>query len=120
MLCRRSNTSRQPRIPSANIFLASLNAFGRGVPKDTVTASKWYLAAAEGGYAGAQSLMEQGYYFGDSGFQKSLDRAAYWLTRPANQADDNAEFLLALMYANGEAFPTDDGATFQLRADRHC
>ena len=70
---------------------------GRGVPKDYVTAVKWYTKAAEQGNAAAQSNLGYSYANGE-GVPEDDATAVKWYTKAAEQGDADAQYNLALMY----------------------
>ena len=75
---------------------------GNGVPKDHKTAVKWYKLAAEQGHADAQKKVQE--------FQKKIaeQNELRALQASAKQGDANSQYLLGLMYDNGDGVPEND------------
>ena len=61
---------------------------------------RWYLLAAEQGYAGAQTNLGTMYANG-RGVNESKSEAIKWLTRAADQGDKIAQDNLAALAAQG-------------------
>jgi S1-C subfamily serine protease len=79
---------------------------GRGVPKDSAEAVKWYRKAAEQGFAPAQVDLGAMYHNGD-GVLKDSAEAVKWFRKAADQGDSSAQSNLGVMYFNGIGVPKD-------------
>jgi TonB family protein len=87
-------------------LLGGSYANGKGVPKDSAEAVKWYRKAAEQGFAMAQSDLGVMYKNG-TGVAKNSAEAIKWYRKSAAQNDAGGQFNLGLMYAKGEGVPKD-------------
>lgn len=74
---------------------------GKGVPKDTTSAAKWWKIAADLGYGRAQFLLGSVYCSGD-GVAKDADQGMDWYLRAAEQGNADALYNLGWMYHGGE------------------
>ena len=90
----------------AQLELGVAHDSGRGVPKDSAEAVKWYRKAAEQGYAKAQNNLGVAYSFGD-GVPISHAEAVNWFRKAAEQGDPRSQYLLGLEYALGLGVPKD-------------
>jgi TPR repeat protein len=70
-------------------------------------AAKWYLKAAEQGFAPAQSNLGRIYYEG-LGVPRDLAEAAKWRRKAADQGYAEAQAWLGKHYRDGEGVPQDD------------
>ena len=59
---------------------------GYGVAKDYEEAMKWYLKAAEQGYANAENIIGELYYYGE-GVAQDYEEAMKWYLKAAKQGD---------------------------------
>jgi len=71
---------------------------GNGVPKDEMEAYKLFRAAAEKGDISAQHQIGEAYRKGRFGLQRNEREAVQWLTNPANQGMERAQYTLASIY----------------------
>jgi len=92
---------------TAQYFLGSLFAEGKGVEQNDETAFMWFQRAASQGDAAAQYNLGASYAEG-KGVQKSSADAAKWFQRAANQGLIFAQVNLGLLYAAGNGVPQDD------------
>jgi TPR repeat protein len=91
--------------------LATAYEYGRGVPKNYVTAVEWYTKAAEQGDTYAENSVGDAYYHG-RGVPQDYTTAVKWYTKSLEQ---NPGFILAPytevrlgdMYSNGLGVPQD-------------
>jgi hypothetical protein len=74
---------------------------GQGTPQDYKQAFKWYMKAAEQGYASAQYNLGSMYNNGQ-GTPQDYKQAIKWYTKAAEQGDASAQYNLGLMYYNGQ------------------
>jgi len=79
---------------------------GKGVPKDSIEAVKWYRKAAEQGEALAQLLLGS-CYANAVGVTKDEVEAVKWYRKAAEQNDAMAQFRLGFCYANGHGVAKD-------------
>ena len=84
----------------AQYHLALRYASGQDVDADDKEAARWYLLAAEHGYADAQANLAWAYAKG-LGVPKDEQKAVEWYHLAADQGHANAQLNLGLMYANG-------------------
>jgi predicted aspartyl protease len=90
----------------AAFTLGAIYQNGDGVPKDAEAAARWYLKAAEQGYADAQYSLGWMYDAGE-GVPKNAALAAQWYRRAADQGNADAQFSLASMYEGGRGVVKD-------------
>ena len=74
---------------------------GQGVKQSYEEAVKWYILAAEQGYAPAQLNLGYCYELGQ-GVKQSYEEAVKWYTLAAEQELANAQFNLGVCYKNGQ------------------
>ena len=74
--------------------------------KNYSEAVKWYLKAAEQGYADAQNNLGFCYDNG-KGVEKDPKQAVYWYQKAAEQGYASAQFNLGLCYENGKGVEQD-------------
>jgi len=79
---------------------------GRGVPKDTAEAVKWYRLAAKQGYGTAQGNLGLMYDKGQ-GVPKDDAEAVKWYRLAAEQGHAAAQLNLGVMYDKGQGVPKD-------------
>lgn len=79
---------------------------------DHKEAAKYYLKAAESGFAGAQNNLGWAYYKGN-GVPQSYGEAIYWLTRAAEQGEPFAYGSLGAMRFHAHGFRRDDIETYK-------
>jgi TPR repeat protein len=75
-----------------------------GGVKDEAEALKWFLKAADQGYANAELQVGEMYSRG-YGVQKDTAKAAKWYGKHADQTGAESQFRLGLMYAHGNYVP---------------
>ena len=92
------------KVTAANLGLMYSN--GDGVPENAVTAVKWYTKAAEQGYAKAQYKLGGAYTYGGDVPEDNVT-AVKWYTKAAEQGYRKAQFYLGYMYSRGEGVPED-------------
>ena len=80
---------------------------GKGVPKDSAEALKWFLLAAKQGESDDQFWVGQCYETG-SGVFRDYAEAAEWYLRAAKQGDLLGQSRLADLYANGMGVPKNN------------
>ncbi len=76
----------------AQFWLGNIYSDGRLVPKDSQEAARWWLKAAEQGYAPAQRA------YGLASRQENRPVAERWLLRAAEQGDTEAQLWLGTAY----------------------
>lgn len=79
---------------------------GQGVPFSREIAFKWYMKAAEQGYAPAQKDVPM-YYEDGRGVADNDQKAVWWLIKSAEQGYDWGQFKLARLYQDGECVITN-------------
>ena len=81
-------------------------ANGEGVAQDYAQAMKWYLLAADRGYAKAQFNL--GWMYGTGqGVVQDDQQAVRWYRLAATQGFAEAQYNFAVMYANGHSVKQD-------------
>jgi TPR repeat protein len=86
----------------AQYYLGWLYQYAKGVEKDSRTATKWYRAAADQGYAEAQYEMGQAYIWGEErGVREDPAKAAAWFLKAAKQGNQQAQASLGEIYSGG-------------------
>jgi len=80
---------------------------GQGMAKDDVEAVKWYLKAAEQGFALAQSVLGDYYYTG-RGVEKDDIKAVKWYRKAAEQGLSDSQFHLGGCYIMGQGVAKND------------
>jgi len=91
----------------SQVYLGSLYATGRAMPKDDAKAAFWFRKAAEQGRADAQSHLAILYETG-RGVPQSDAQAAEWLRKSADQGYAPAQNSLGWLYTTGRGVPQDD------------
>jgi hypothetical protein len=95
-------------------------SFGEGVTRDNSEAFKWYLKAAQQGYAPAQYKVGSAYAYGD-GVEKDSMEATNWYRQAAQQGYTLAQRNLAMMYSSGTGIQQDKAlalAWYSILADK--
>jgi len=92
---------------AAQMKVADMYRNGRGVPKDSAEAAKWYRKAAEQGVPKAQTDLGLLYANGE-GVPRDYGEAVEWYRKAAEQGDPAAEHGLGIMYHNGFGVDRDD------------
>ena len=82
----------------AQLFTGFMHDFGQGVPEDDKKAIKWYQLAVEQGYAEAKINI---YNLA----KKNVPQALKILMDDAELGIDEAQYTLAVMYADGQGVP---------------
>ena len=91
----------------AQFLTGSFYNYGDGIiTEDKAKALKWWLKAAEQGYAKAQVGLGELYYRGD-GVPQDYAEAVKWYGKSAEQGDAMAQHSLGAMYGNGDGVPQD-------------
>jgi TPR repeat protein len=89
--------SEMPADPKAIFDLAYGFDTGIGAKKNEALAVRWYLKAANLGYAPAQRNLA-GMYGSGRGVAMNVSFARYWFTEAASQGDAQAQFVLGKTY----------------------
>jgi uncharacterized protein len=98
---------------TAQFNLGKMYDSGKGVPKNSKIAARWYTVAAEQGVAKAQ--YDLGWmYFNGEGVQRDTKTAVRWYTAAAEQSHAHAQYELGLMYYRGEGVQQDMKAAVRL------
>jgi len=97
---------------TAQYFIGTLYAEGKGVQQNDVTAFAWFQRSANKGHAVAQYNVGASYAAG-VGVKKSETDAAKWFLRAANQGMPYAQLNLGLMHAAGNGVPQDNVEAFK-------
>lgn len=79
--------------PYAQWMLGTRYHNGEGIPQDDVQAMRWFVRAADQGYADAQATAGA-YYWAGRGVPKDLVKAYYWSTLALHQGDSSMESRL--------------------------
>ena len=96
---------------SAQDDLGLMYADGRGVPRDSTEAVRWYRLAAEQGLADGQKNLGDMYMDG-RGVPQDETEAVRWYRLAADQGRAAAQYFLGGMYANGRGVPQDYVAAY--------
>lgn len=94
-------------------LLGALYNYGNGTPVDYKKALYWYTKAAkQGNYRAHENIYmiyshKDGGAFHKGGIPKNNKKAFYWLTKAAEQGDGDCQFILGLMYKNGDGILQD-------------
>jgi hypothetical protein len=83
------------------------------VDLSTVDLLSFYKAAADKGYAGAETALGAVYHSGQGGVAKDPVEAVLWYRKAAEQGDAKAEYLLGVAYYNGEGVAKDPAEAVQ-------
>jgi uncharacterized protein len=97
---------------SAQYYLGTLFAEGKGVAQNDATAFMWFERSAKQGNAEAQYNLGASYAAG-TGVAKSYPDAAKWFQRAADQGMVFAQVNLGLLYAAGNGVPQDNVEAFK-------
>ena len=96
----------EQRHADAQYYLGLMYHNGRGVPRDSRIAVRWYSAAAEQGHANAQNNL--GFiYDNGQGVPRNYADAVRWYTAAAEQGHANAQNNLGLIHTKGQGMPQD-------------
>ena len=98
-------------------FEQGMEAFHR---RDHATACGFFLRAAEAGYAPAQNMAGECYYYG-RGVLPDIDRAVEWYRKAAQQENAQAQYNLGYCYFYGKgvaANAKEAAQWFRLAADQ--
>jgi len=85
---------------AAQRMLGTMYHDGKGVPRDSVEAARWFQKAASSGDDQAQFSLGLAYYYGD-GVAEDATEAVQWLERAAEQGRVAAQTMLGTIYASG-------------------
>lgn len=91
----------------AQCKLAEFYDWGDHVTLNEQEAVRWYMKAAEQGYARAQTNIADRYYLGNRGLPQDYKEAVKWYRKSAVQGSDWALVRLALCYQNGFGVPVN-------------
>jgi len=97
---------------TAQYYLGTLFAEGKGVTQNDATAFTWFQRAADQGNVAAQYNVGASYASG-TGVDKSDADAAKWFRRAADQGMAFAQLNLGLLYAAGNGVPKDSVEAFK-------
>ena len=97
---------------TAQYYLGTLFAEGKGVTQNDATAFMWFQRAANQGNAAAQYNVGASFAEG-TGIAKSDTDAAKWFRRAADQGMAFAQLNLGLLYAAGNGVPQDKVEAFK-------
>ena len=97
---------------TAQYYIGTLFAEGKGVAQNDATAFMWFQRAANQGHAAAQYNVGASYAAG-TGVDKSEVNAAKWFRRAADQGMVFAQLNLGLLYAAGNGVPQDNVEAFK-------
>ena len=90
---------------AAQYNLGEMYAYGRGVPENRTEGVKWLRLAAEQGHVDAQTSLA-GLYFREALLHKGdYTEAVKWFRLAADQGDSHGQFVLGIMYHEGEGVP---------------
>ena len=92
--------------PASQFMLGSIYFHGKGVPKDSVEAVRWYRKSAEQGNAKGQYSLGYMYHEG-YGVPQDYAEALRWYRKSAEQDYANAQYDLGYMYYYGYGVPQD-------------
>ena len=87
---------------SAQLILAWLYQFGKGVPRDLDKARYWYTSAVESNSPSAEFYLGL-FYWNESDFNQAIP----WLEKAASHGYTTAAYHLARMYRHGIGAPRD-------------
>jgi Sel1 repeat len=87
--------------PASQFMLGSIYFHGKGVPKDSVEAVRWYRKSAEQGNAKGQYSLGYMYHEG-YGLPQDYAEATRWWRKAAEQGDAKAQDGLGFAYNRGE------------------
>ena len=90
-----------PADPKAIYDLAYRFDVGMGVRSDPALAARWYLKAAQMGYAPAQRNLA-GFLASGHGIERNIESARFWYLAAANQGDIHAQYMLGSRYGANE------------------
>lgn len=91
---------------TAQFELASRYNYGRGLPKDTLTAMKWLRKAASAGQRDAMKLLAVKLYNGYD-VKPNFKEAMKWAQKLAETGDIGSALMMGHMYATGESGKRD-------------
>jgi Sel1 repeat-containing protein len=92
--------------PESQFMLGSIYFHGKGVPKDSVEAVRWYRKSAEQGNAKGQYSLGYMYHEG-YGVPQDFAEATRWWRKAAEQGDAKAQDGLGFAYNRGEGVAQD-------------
>jgi len=96
----------------AQFAIAVMYSDGRGVAKDPMEGTKWYLRASEQGLALAQLSLGAAYFLG-LGVKQDHSEAVKWYRRAAEQGWTQAQFNLGSMYSAGQGVSRNQALAYQ-------
>jgi TPR repeat protein len=97
---------------AAQFQLGTAYDFGRGVPRDSEMAKKWYLAAADQGHAEAQNSLGNVYQAA-----KNYEDAMPWYEKAASQGNAAAINNMAYLHDLGLGTPRNRQYAFELYSE---
>lgn len=92
------------KAPAAQFNLGLLYEQGLGVDKSLGLAARYYLAAANQGYAPAQYNLAVLHHEGE-GVVKSAREAVHWWSKAAQQGHADAQYALGVLLLKGDTIP---------------
>lgn len=102
--------------PEAQGNLGAMYSMGDVVKRDDEEAMKWYLRAAEQGYAFVQVNLGAQYHS-----EEKFGKAYEWFEKAAEAGDARGEFMLGLMYYQGDSLAKNTSRArqyFELAAEK--
>ncbi len=90
----------------AQSLLGLMYDLGKGLPRDTDQALRWYKAAADQGSAAGEFHLGT-IYLNGAGAVRDTVQGLKWLTLAANQGLSDAALVLGMAYMNLKDFPHD-------------
>jgi hypothetical protein len=106
--------------PAAELTLAHMYYYGKGMPRDYAEAARWYRKVADLGNARSQFSLGYLYYYGQ-GVPQNYSEGFRWFRKAADQGDVGAQVRLGLMSYYGQGVPQDYGEAlrwYRMAADR--
>jgi len=80
---------------------------GTGVQRDRSKAMEWFEKGAHAGHADCQTWIGWAHLGHDSGRERDLEKAIGWLRKAVAQDHPGAQYVLGLMYVEGEGVDQD-------------
>ena len=99
-------TKAESGVASAQEALGKAYEEGNGVPRDDVSAVRWYRKAADQGNAAAEDDLGVMYRLGQ-GVEKNKEEAVRWYRKAAKHGNPQAMFNLGASYYNGDGVNSD-------------